>query len=67
MLERSSYTFTWMTNVVRHSMVTKLLIPGIIMSLIGQGLSLCISEEVACERKGRKPRKKRLFREVDQT
>lgn len=67
MLERSSYLFTWMTNLVRYSMVTKLLITGTIMSLIGRGLSLCISEEVACERKGREARKKRLFRDVDQT
>lgn len=66
MLERSSYIFIWMTNLVKYSMVTKLLITGTIMSLIGQGLSLCISEEVACEIKGRKARKKRLFRDVDQ-
>lgn len=67
MLERSSYIFIGMTNLVRNSMVTKFLITGTIMSLIGQGLSLCISEEVAYERKGRKARKKRLFRDVDQT
>lgn len=56
-----------MTNLVGYSMVMKLLITATVMSLIGQGLSFCISEELACERKGREARKKRLFRDVDQT
>lgn len=65
MLERSSYIFIWMTNLVGYFMVTKPLMTSY-HSLVGQGLSLCISEEVACEIKGKKARRKRLFRNDDQ-